>query len=200
MTQTATLLRSAKKIVITAMSASLFASIPLQCFLCSLGFDAVSIEAGELLHHVSGAWKDAMVIMVSLSGESVEIARLLERMKNAVPIIDITNVPLSQLSRSANVSLSIASLNDEMVAISDLYRYASHTAPVRKHGCQLVRRRRGRDSQSPPFVHFSGQDQHGHPPGMGRVFHIHLRNLSPSARSERTYSEMYACCNGGSAK
>jgi glutamine---fructose-6-phosphate transaminase (isomerizing) len=117
MKHAATLLRSGKKIVITAMGASLFASIPLQYFLCSLGLDAVAIEAGELLHYLNIAWKDAVVLLVSRSGESVEIAKLLEKMKGKVPIIGVTNEPLSQLSRSADVSISIASLNDEMVAI-----------------------------------------------------------------------------------
>ena len=115
--QAAALLASGKKIVITAMGASLFASIPLQYFLSSLGLNAVAVEAGELLHYLDGAWKDAVVLMVSRSGESVEIARLLERMKCVVPIIGVTNEPLSLLARSADVSLSIASLNDEMVAI-----------------------------------------------------------------------------------
>ncbi len=117
MKHAAALLRSGKKIVITAMGASLFASIPLQYFLSSLGLNAVTVEAGELLHYLNSIWKDAVVLMVSRSGESVEIARLLGRMKGAVPIIGVTNEPLSQLARSADVSLSIASLNDEMVAI-----------------------------------------------------------------------------------
>jgi glucosamine--fructose-6-phosphate aminotransferase (isomerizing) len=113
----ATLLRSARKIVITAMGASLFASIPLQYTLCSLGFDAVAIEAGELLHYLNGVSKDAVVLMVSRSGESVEIARLLELMKGNVPIIGVTNVHTSQLARAADVSISIASFDDQMVAI-----------------------------------------------------------------------------------
>jgi len=117
MKHAATLLRSGKKIIITAMGASLFASIPLQYFLCSLGLDAVAIEAGELLHYFNSAWKNAVVLLVSRSGESVEIAKLLSKMKGKVPIIGVTNEPLSQLSQAADVSISIASLNDEMVAI-----------------------------------------------------------------------------------
>ena len=117
MIRAATLLRSAKKIVITAMGASLFASIPLQYTLCSLGLNAVAVEAAELLHYLNSVWEDAVVVMVSRSGESVEIARLLEKIKAAVPVIGVTNEPASLLSRSSEVSLSTASLNDEMVAI-----------------------------------------------------------------------------------
>ena len=117
MEQAAGLLRSAKKVVIAAMGASLFASIPLQYFLCSHGVDAVAIEAGELLHYLDGAWKNAVVLMVSRSGESIEIVRLLAAMKGKVPIIGVTNEPQSQLSRSADVSLFISSLPDQIVAI-----------------------------------------------------------------------------------
>ncbi len=117
MAEAAKLLRSGKKIVITGMGASLFASIPLQYFLCSLGLDAVVIEAGELLHYLNSTWKSSVVLMVSRSGESVEIARLLERMKGNVPIIGVTNEPMSLLSRSADVSLYLSSLQDEIVAI-----------------------------------------------------------------------------------
>jgi glucosamine--fructose-6-phosphate aminotransferase (isomerizing) len=117
MKRAAALLGSGKKIVITAMGASLFASIPLQYFLSSLGLNATVVEAGELLHYLNSSWKDAVVLMVSRSGESVEITRLLERMKGAAPIIGVTNEPLSLLARSADISLTIASLSDEMVAI-----------------------------------------------------------------------------------
>ncbi len=117
MEQAAALLRSAKKVVITGMGASLFASIPLQYFLSSLGVDTVAIEAGELLHYLSGAWKNAVVLMVSRSGESIEIAKLLEAMKGKVPVIGVTNEPLSQLARSADVSLFLSSLPDQIVAI-----------------------------------------------------------------------------------
>ena len=117
MKHAAALLGSGKKIVITAMGASLFASIPLQYFLSSLGLNVVAVEAGELLHYLNSIWKDAVVLIVSRSGESVEITRLLEKMKGAVPIIGVTNEPSEPLARSADVSLSIASLNDEMVAI-----------------------------------------------------------------------------------
>ena len=117
MAEAAKLLRSGKKIVITGMGASLFASLPLQYFLCSQGIDTVMAEAGELLHYMRALWRDAVVLMVSRSGESVEIARLLEAMKGQVPILGVTNESGSLLASSADVTLSIASLQDEIVAI-----------------------------------------------------------------------------------
>jgi glucosamine--fructose-6-phosphate aminotransferase (isomerizing) len=99
------------------MGASLFASIPLEYLLCSLGIHAVAIEAGELLHYRHQAYREAIVVVVSRSGESIEIARLLEILQGRQPIIGISNVPESLLARSSDVSIHVGSLPDEMVAI-----------------------------------------------------------------------------------
>ena len=58
-----------------------------------------------------------MVVIVSRSGESIEIARLLKLLKGRQTIIGISNEPSSMLAREANVSLHVGSLADEMVAI-----------------------------------------------------------------------------------
>lgn len=115
--QAAALLRSGRRILITGIGASLFASIPLEYFLCARGIDAVTIEAAELLHYRKEAFRDAIAIVVSRSGESIEVAKLLAILKGRQPLIGITNEPTSLLSRTADVSLFIGSLPDEMVAI-----------------------------------------------------------------------------------
>ena len=113
----ASLLRSGKRVLITGIGASMFASIPLEYFLCSMGIDAVTIEAAELLHYRHDAFRDAVAVVVSRSGESIEIAKLLSILKGRQPIIGITNEPASVLSQEADVNLHIGSLPDEMVAI-----------------------------------------------------------------------------------
>jgi glutamine---fructose-6-phosphate transaminase (isomerizing) len=115
--QATSLLRSGKRVLITGIGASMFASISLEYALCSSGIDAVVIEAGELLHYRQPAYRDAVVVIVSRSGESIEIARLLAAMKGRQPLIGVTNEPDSLLSRTADVSLYVGSLRDEMVAI-----------------------------------------------------------------------------------
>lgn len=115
--QAASLIRSRRRILITGIGASLFASIPLEYFLCSLGMDAVTVEVAELLHYREEAFRDAVAIVVSRSGESVEVAKLLAKLKGRQPLIGITNEPASLLSRTADVSLYVGSLPDEMVAI-----------------------------------------------------------------------------------
>jgi glucosamine--fructose-6-phosphate aminotransferase (isomerizing) len=115
--QASDLLRSGRRVLITGIGASLFASIPLEYFLCSLGIDAVAIEAAELLHYRHVAFRDAVAVVVSRSGESIEIAKLLEMLKGRQPIIGVSNEPQSLLARNADVSICIGSLADEMVAI-----------------------------------------------------------------------------------
>lgn len=113
----ASLLRAAERILITGIGASMFASIALENFLCSRGIDAVVVEAAEMLHYRHNAYRNAAIIMVSRSGESIEITRLLLALKGRFPIVGVVNEPASVLSREADVSLHIGSLCDEMVAI-----------------------------------------------------------------------------------
>lgn len=115
--QAASLLRSERRVLITGIGASMFASTPLEYFLCACGIDTVKIEAAELLHYRRGTFRDAVAVVVSRSGESIEIAKLLTVLKGRQPIIGISNEPASALSRNADVNLHIGSLPDEMVAI-----------------------------------------------------------------------------------
>lgn len=117
MTQAASLLRSGRKVLITGIGASLFASIPLEYSLGSQGIDATAVEAGELLHYRHAGFRDAVAVVVSRSGESVEVARLLEILKGRQPIVGVSNEPQSLLAQNADVNISVGSLPDEMVAI-----------------------------------------------------------------------------------
>ena len=110
-------LRTAKRVVITGIGASMFASIPLEYLLCSHGIDAVTVEAAEFLHYRCNAYRDAVVIVVSRSGDSVEIAKLLPTLKGRMPIIGVTNEAARTLAREADLSINVGSLPDEMVAI-----------------------------------------------------------------------------------
>ncbi len=113
----ARLLASSRRVLITGMGASLFASIPLEYRLCSRQIDATAIEAAELLHYRYKGFSDATVVIVSRSGESVEVARLLQLLKGRQPIIGISNERDSILARESDISLHVGSLADEMVAI-----------------------------------------------------------------------------------
>ncbi|HEX4583820.1 MAG TPA: SIS domain-containing protein [Burkholderiaceae bacterium] len=115
--QAAALLRRSKRVVITGIGASLNAAIPLEIFLSSHGIGTCSVEAGELLHYRSTAFQDTTVAVISRSGESIEIALLLEALRGRVPIVGVTHEISSTLARGADVALEVCSLPDEMVAI-----------------------------------------------------------------------------------
>jgi glucosamine--fructose-6-phosphate aminotransferase (isomerizing) len=112
------ILRKARKIVITGMGASLHAALPLQYELAGKGFDCSIVESGELLHYQERVCAGAVVVLVSRSGESVEVVKLLGRLKGlAEHTIGITNDASSALGRLADVAVMVGSLADQMVAV-----------------------------------------------------------------------------------
>lgn len=116
--RSAGLLREARKIVVTGIGASLHAAFPLQYELAAKGFDCSIVESGELLHYQERLCAGAVVVVVSRSGESVEIVKLLGRLKGvASHTIGITNEAASALGRGVDVAMIVGSLADEMVAV-----------------------------------------------------------------------------------
>jgi glutamine---fructose-6-phosphate transaminase (isomerizing) len=116
--RSAGLLREARKIVVTGIGASLHAAFPLQYELAAKGFDCGIVESGELLHYQERLCAGAVVVVVSRSGESVEIVKLLARLKGvASHTIGITNEAASALGRGVDVAVIVGSLADEMVAV-----------------------------------------------------------------------------------
>jgi glucosamine--fructose-6-phosphate aminotransferase (isomerizing) len=99
------------------MGASLNAAIPLENLLSVHGIESCSVEAGEFLHYRLSAYPDATIAVVSRSGESVEVAKLIAALRGRQPIIGVTNETNSTLAREADVVLDVGSLPDEMVAI-----------------------------------------------------------------------------------
>ena len=111
------LLGSGKPVLITGIGASRYASLPLEYDLCAHGIHTVGVEAGELLHFNYPAYRDSIVVIVSRSGESIEITKLLQLLKGRQTIVGVTNEADGLLAKSADCSLLIGSRSDEMVAI-----------------------------------------------------------------------------------
>jgi|SRR5579871_644754 len=110
-------LRNASRIIITGIGASLHAALPMEYSLCAQGLDARVIEAGELLHHRRGAYRSAAFVLVSRSGESVELVKWMRSADPSSCLIAVTNSPDSYLGREARLTLDIKSLADGMIAI-----------------------------------------------------------------------------------
>ena len=118
LTKSASFLQNARKVVVTGIGASLHAAFPLHYELAAHGLDSVIVESGELLHYQERLCSGAVVVLVSRSGESVEIVKLLSRVKEiSQHTIGVTNEPESTLAKQASVGLIVGSLADEMVAI-----------------------------------------------------------------------------------
>ncbi|MDQ2713032.1 MAG: SIS domain-containing protein, partial [Acidobacteriota bacterium] len=76
--EAASILRSKKRIVLSGMGASFFACIPFQYQLAEQGLEVIAIETAELLYFKPTAMdKDTVVVLVSRSGESVEVTKLI---------------------------------------------------------------------------------------------------------------------------
>lgn len=112
-------LRSKKRILLSGMGASLFACGPLEHALQKRGIDVTSVETAELLHFGAAALgSETAMVLVSRSGESVEVIKLLEKVRRSgVRVLGITNVPDSSLSKMADQCLVIGSPTDQLVAI-----------------------------------------------------------------------------------
>ena len=111
-------LRGASKIVITAIGASLHSAYPLHYALTGRGMNCSIVEIAELLHYQSQICKGAVVVIFSRSGESIEVVKLLEKLKGvASSVIALTNEPESTAAKKSDVTIFVDSLPDEIVAV-----------------------------------------------------------------------------------
>jgi glucosamine--fructose-6-phosphate aminotransferase (isomerizing) len=111
-------LREASKIVITAIGASLHSAYPLHYALAGRGMNCAIVEIAELLHYQSRICAGAVVVIFSRSGESIEVVKLLEKLKGvASRVIALTNEPASTVAKKADITIFVDSLPDEIVAV-----------------------------------------------------------------------------------
>jgi glucosamine--fructose-6-phosphate aminotransferase (isomerizing) len=119
LTRIAALLDSSKRVVLSGMGASFFACIPFSYRLHSRGHSVLPVEASELLYFFESQLDaNTVVVLVSRSGESVEITKLLPRLKaRGATVVGVVNVPESALGAEADEVLVLGSPADELVAI-----------------------------------------------------------------------------------
>ncbi|HEX4380836.1 MAG TPA: SIS domain-containing protein [Candidatus Acidoferrum sp.] len=111
-------LGEAAKVVITGIGASLHSAYPLHYALAGRGMNCSIVEIAELLHYQERICAGAVVVIFSRSGESIEVVKLLEKVKGvASRVMAITNEPESTLAKRADVTIFVDSLADEIVAV-----------------------------------------------------------------------------------
>ncbi|TAM84613.1 MAG: SIS domain-containing protein [Acidobacteria bacterium] len=93
-------------VVFTGMGSSLHAAYPAQAWLTAMGYRAIVWEAAELLHHhLNVLSPDTLLVVVSQSGETVEITRLIEVLPKKINVVAVTNVENSHLARKGKLLL-----------------------------------------------------------------------------------------------
>jgi len=93
-------------VVFTGMGSSMYAAYPAQAYLNSLGIRALIWETGELVDHLRkfhGA--DILLVVVSQSGETAEVLRLLAAFPRQEGLVAVCNTEASSLARRANLLL-----------------------------------------------------------------------------------------------
>ncbi|MBE0689119.1 MAG: SIS domain-containing protein, partial [Anaerolineae bacterium] len=108
---------SLRRVILSGMGASYNATIPAQLHLIQHGIDARSIEASELLHYqLPIVTDDTLVILVSQSGRSVEIVKLLDALDKKTPVIGLTNNDDNPLAKQSAVHLQIQAGSEATVS------------------------------------------------------------------------------------
>jgi glucosamine--fructose-6-phosphate aminotransferase (isomerizing) len=109
----------ARQVAVVAIGASYSASFPFIYQLAKLGIHAVLEDAAELLHYKLHLYdRDTACILISRSGDTIEIVKLIDKLKGqGVTIIGVTNVPDSALGRKSDILLTLHSPADELIAI-----------------------------------------------------------------------------------
>lgn len=98
--------RTPGTIFFTGMGSSLFAAYPAQAWLTNLGIQAFVWETSELLHHHLNVIRpETVLVIVSQSGESAEIVRLLDRLPDRALTVGVVNSEASTLARRARLVL-----------------------------------------------------------------------------------------------
>jgi len=98
------------RIFFVGMGSSLFAAYPAYLHLFEKGFPVVWVDASELLHYgVEGIRNEDVLVLISQSGESYEILKLLEKLRTRPYRIAVTASPESSVARSCDEVIDILS-------------------------------------------------------------------------------------------
>lgn len=114
----AAVLRDARCVVITGIGASWHAGMAMETILREHGMAVSLVDASELLYFAEIP-QGAAVVLLSRSGRSLEIVRLVEKVKSeGAAVIAITNTPDSPLAQAADIALYTSTDFDHGVSIS----------------------------------------------------------------------------------
>jgi glucosamine--fructose-6-phosphate aminotransferase (isomerizing) len=95
-------------VVFTGMGSSLFAAYPAQAYLTEQGVRALVWETAELVHHHLKVLRpDTLLVVVSQSGQTAEVLRLVESLPSKARVLAVTNVESSPLAKRGSLLLPL---------------------------------------------------------------------------------------------
>lgn len=95
-------------VIFTGMGSSLCAAYPAQAYLSAAGIRSVVWETAELIDQRLGfLGPDSLLVVISQSGETEEVRRLLEKLPGKRGVVAVCNVEGSTLARHAKVLLPL---------------------------------------------------------------------------------------------
>ena len=104
-------------VIFTGMGSSLFAAYPAQAYLTEQGVRALVWETAELVHHHGKVLRaDTLLVVVSQSGQTAEVMRLLDSLPVTTRVLAVTNAEGSPLAKRA--SLLLPMMAGEQMAVS----------------------------------------------------------------------------------
>jgi glucosamine--fructose-6-phosphate aminotransferase (isomerizing) len=112
-------IRAASHVIFAGMGSSLYASYPAAHLLIERGIRASVIDAAELLYYqMPLCGQGCTVVLVSRSGETVEVLKLLRAIQGSgARTVGVTNEPDSTLTRETDLPVIVGSRRDQLVAI-----------------------------------------------------------------------------------
>jgi glucosamine--fructose-6-phosphate aminotransferase (isomerizing) len=116
--QAASMVGRARHVFLTGIGASWHAALSAGTLFSLNGRPVYTVEAGELLHFAAIP-RDAVIIVISRTGRSIEIVQLLFRARESgASVIGVTNSPESPLAKEAAISIVIPAALDHAISVN----------------------------------------------------------------------------------
>jgi len=110
-----------RNVIFTGMGSSYFAAHVAVNFLNEHGITSFACEAGELLHYnIGGIKNNDLLVAISQSGNTIEVKEIVEKLKEKITIVGITNEEDSFLGKNSHLLLPMYA-GQEMMTTSKTY-------------------------------------------------------------------------------
>lgn len=96
------------RLILTGLGASFHALYPIRYYLHQQGIPALHLDTGELIHYAAELFQsDGLLVVVSQSGESIEILKLLEKLPlgRTLKVISLTTQSENTLAQHSDIAL-----------------------------------------------------------------------------------------------